>query len=55
MAASRRRAGETGQDFRTLPAGVDLTETIATVDPDPAPLDADEVRNAAQHRALRDD
>lgn len=53
--ASKRNAGEAGKDYRTLPASVDLDETIASIDPDPSPLDPDAVRNVEQHRALRDD
>ena len=42
------------QDYRTLPAGVSLEETIASVEPDAVP-DPDAGRNVDQHRALRDD
>jgi len=42
------------QDYRTLPPGVRLVETIASVDPGPVP-DPDAGRNVDQHRALRDD
>ena len=42
------------QDYRTLPPGVSLDETIASVEPDAAP-DPDAGRNVDQHRALRDD
>jgi hypothetical protein len=41
-------------DYRTLPPGVQLEETIASVDADPAP-DPGAGRNEDQHRALRDD
>jgi hypothetical protein len=40
--------------YRTLPAGVRLDETIASVDSDPVP-DPAAGRNVDQHRALRDD
>ncbi len=42
------------QDYRSLPPQVRLEDTIASVEPDPAP-DPDAVRNIDQHRALRDD
>ena len=42
------------RDYRTLPPGVSLDETIASVEPDAAP-DPDAGRNVDQHRALRDD
>ena len=41
-------------DYRTLPQGVRLDETIASVDADPVP-DPAAGRNVDQHRALRDD
>ena len=41
-------------DYRTLPPGVRLDETIAGVDADSVP-DPDAGRNVDQHRALRDD
>jgi len=41
-------------DYRTLPPGVRLDETIATVDADSVP-DPAAGRNVDQHRALRDD
>jgi len=47
-------AVEPKKDYRTLPPGVRLDETIASVEPDPAP-DPDAGRNVDQHRALRDD
>ena len=43
-----------GQDCRHLPPPVRLADTIASVDPDPAP-DPEPGRNAEQHRALRYD
>jgi hypothetical protein len=42
------------QDYRSLPPKVRLEDTIASVEPDPAP-DPEAVRNVDQHRALRDD
>jgi hypothetical protein len=42
------------QDYRTLPPGVSLDDTIASVDPDPAP-DPYAGRNVDLHRALQDD
>ena len=45
---------KTEPDYRTLPPSVRLDETIASVDPEPAP-DPDGGRNVDQHRALRDD
>ena len=41
-------------DFRTLPAGVELEETIASVEPDDLP-DPDAGRNNEHYNALRDD
>lgn len=41
-------------DYRSLPPGVPLDETVASVDPDPVP-DPVSGRNVDQHRALRDD
>ena len=41
-------------DYRTLPPGVRLDETIASVDADSVP-DPGTGRNIDQHRALRDD
>jgi len=41
-------------DYRSLPPGVRLNETIASVDTDPVP-DPAAGRNVDQHRALRDD
>jgi hypothetical protein len=41
-------------DYRTLPLGVRLDDTIASVDADPVP-DPVAGRNVDQHRALRDD
>lgn len=41
-------------DYRTLPPGVRLDETIATVETDPVP-DPTAGRNVDLHRALRDD
>jgi hypothetical protein len=41
-------------DYRTLPPGVRLDETIASVDADSVP-DPAAGRNIDQHRALRDD
>ena len=41
-------------DYRTLPAGVRLDETVTTVDANPVP-DPAAGRNVDQHRALRDD
>lgn len=54
MSADDDRDAPDGQDFRRLPPGVRLEDTVAGQDPDPVP-DADDVRNADQHRALRDD
>jgi hypothetical protein len=45
---------EPRQDYRTLPPGVSLDETIASVEPDAA-LDSAAGRNVDQHRTLRDD
>ena len=42
------------RDYRTLPPGVRLDETIASVDADSVP-DPATGRNVDQHRALRDD
>jgi hypothetical protein len=42
------------EGYRTLPPGVSLDETIASVEADAAP-DPDAGRNVDQHRALRDD
>lgn len=42
------------RDYRTLPPGVRLDETIASVDPGPVP-DPEAGRNLDQHRALRDE
>ncbi len=42
------------QDYRTLPPGVSLDETIESVEPDSDP-DPDAGRNVDQHLALRDD
>ena len=42
------------QDYRTLPPGVSLDETIASVEPNAAP-DPYVGRNVDQHRVLRDD
>ena len=41
-------------DYRTLPPGMRLDETIASVDVDSVP-DPAAGRNVDQHRALRDD
>ena len=41
-------------DYRTLPPGVRLDETIASTDADPVP-DPAAGRNVDQHQALRDD
>ena len=41
-------------DYRTLPPGMRLDETIASVDADSVP-DPAAGRNVDQHRALRDD
>jgi len=49
-----RGAVQPKKDYRNLPPGVRLDETIASVEPDPAP-DPDAGRNVDQHRALRDD
>lgn len=46
--------GDEAPDYRTLPPKVRLDETIASVDPDPAP-EPEAGRNMDQHRALRDD
>lgn len=40
--------------FTTLPAGPRLEDAVAAVAPGRTP-DADDVRNAEQHAALRDD
>lgn len=42
------------EDYRHLPPQVRLDETIAGVDPDPAP-DPDGGQNVDQRRALQDD
>ena len=42
------------RDFRRLPPGVRLDETIASVEANPVP-DPEAGRNVDQHRALRDD
>ena len=42
------------EDYRTLPPGVSVDKTIASVEPDTAP-DPDAGRNVDQHQALRDD
>jgi len=42
------------QDYRSLPPGVRLDETIASVESDAVP-DPQAGRNADQHRALLDD
>lgn len=42
------------KDYRRLPDGVPVAETVETVDVDPVP-DPEAGRNAEQHRALRDD
>jgi hypothetical protein len=47
-------APDTKQDYRKLPPGVRLDETVATVDPS-VPPDPEAGRNGDQHRALRDD
>ncbi|WP_224277009.1 hypothetical protein [Nocardioides lacusdianchii] len=44
----------TGQRFSTLPAGVAVEDTIASVDTSRFP-DPDDVRSVDQHSALRDD
>jgi hypothetical protein len=56
MAAEDDRHSEvkTARDFRNLPPRVRLEETIASVEPGPAP-DPEAGRNVDQHRALRDD
>ena len=56
MTADDDRPGgeKPGPDYRSLPPGVRLDETIASVEATPAP-DPDAVRNVDQHRALRDD
>lgn len=46
--------GMTNPDYRTLPEPVRLEDTVAGVEPDPAP-DPEGDRNKEQHRALRDD
>ena len=43
-----------GPDYRELPPGVRLEETVTSVDADPAP-DPAAGRNFDQHQALRDD
>lgn len=42
------------EDYRRLPDGVPVADTVETVDVDPVP-DPEAGRNAEQHRALRDD
>lgn len=56
MEASQERRGSDRPvpDYRTLPPGVRLDETIASVDADSHP-DPAAGRNLDQHRALRDD
>ncbi len=56
MTAEDDRAGgvKPNQAYRNLPPTVRLEETIASVEPDPAP-DPEAGRNVDQHRALRDD
>jgi hypothetical protein len=44
----------TGKDYRTLPPQVPLEDTIASLDPDPAP-DPQAGQNVDQRRALQDD
>lgn len=44
----------TGPRFSTLPTGVAVEDTIASVDTSHSP-DPDDVRNVDQHSALRDD
>lgn len=50
----RPREVKPKQDYRSIPPGVPLEKTIASVDPDPVP-DPEAGRNVDQHRALRDD
>lgn len=45
---------EPKHDYRSLPPGVPLEQTIESVEADPAP-DPEAGRNADRHRALRDD
>ena len=45
---------EPGPDYRALPPGVRLDETITSIDADPVP-DPAAGRNVDQHRALRDE
>ncbi len=56
MTANENRSGgaTTERDYRNLPPGVRLEETITSVEPDPVP-DPYAGRNVDQHRALRDD
>jgi hypothetical protein len=55
MRPDDRRAEPKGeQDYRTLPPGVSLDETIASVEADVVP-DPNVGRNVDQHGALRDD
>jgi hypothetical protein len=42
------------EDYRRLPDGVPVADTVGTVDADPVP-DPESGRNTDQHRALRDD
>ena len=50
----RPRGVNPKQDYRSLPPKVRLEDTIASIEPDPAP-DPEAVRNLDQHRALRDE
>ena len=55
--AQAGRTEATGPDrsaYRNLPAGIELDETVASVDADPVP-DPAAGRNVDHHRALRDD
>lgn len=54
MESSDARSGSAKAGYGSLPPGVRLEETIASVDADPVP-DPAAGRNVDQHRALRDD
>lgn len=51
---SGHREDEAGRDYRSLPPLVRLEDTIASVDPEPAP-DPRAGQNVDQRRALQDD